>query len=119
MKELNVIVKFINFFLELSEKQRKLQERRQTSAIGKKSHVSDESISTASLESIIEGLKFKNVRKSTLSNYYSVWKTFNEFFIKLDRKPKAWEERIVLFAGHLIDKKDSSKQFKATSQQLN
>ena len=30
---------------------------------------------------------------------------FNDFFIKLDRKPNAWEDRVALFIAYLIDKK--------------
>ena len=32
-----------------------------------------------------------------------MWKLFNEFFIRLDRKPNNWEDRIILFAGYLVD----------------
>ena len=39
----------------------------------------------------------------------SVWKNFNEFFIRLDVKPATWEERIILFAGHLIGEKKQSQ----------
>ena len=35
-------------------------------------------------------------------------KKFNQFFIKLDRKPTTWEDRIILFAGYLIDEKKKS-----------
>ena len=41
-------------------------------------------------------------RQSTKKNYYTIWKSFNEFYLKLDRKPDTWEHRINLFAAHLI-----------------
>ena len=46
-------------------------------------------------------------------NYYRVWKLFNEFFIKLDLKPNTWEERIVLFVGHLIDTDHQSSMIRS------
>ena len=61
------------------------------------------------MSSIVEELKFGRFRKATRKNYYTIWKAFNEFFIKLDRKPETWEERLTLFVGFLIkDNKKSS-----------
>ena len=60
-------------------------------------------ISTSAVQEIVNRLKLARHRQSTKQIYYSVWKLFNEFFIKLDRKPHAWEDRIVLFIGYLID----------------
>ena len=37
-----------------------------------------------------------------MKNYYGIWKTFNQFIVRLDFKPTNWEDRITLFAGHLI-----------------
>ena len=34
-----------------------------------------------------------------------IFQNLNEFFIKLDDKPISWEKRLVLFVGHMIDKK--------------
>ena len=61
------------------------------------------SISTLAIEKIIDKLKNERHRNSTKKSYYGTWKKFNEFFIKLDRKPAEWEERIVLFAGYLVN----------------
>ena len=68
------------------------------------------SISTNEIEELIEQLKRQKHRSSTRKNYYSVWKTFNRFFIQLDRRPDSWEDRIVLFAAYLIqqDKKSTT-----------
>ena len=52
---------------------------------------------------IVDKLKGQRHRKTTRDNYYGIWKTFNEFFIKLDVKPKNWEDRITLFVAYLID----------------
>ena len=61
------------------------------------------SISTAHTKVIIDRLKSERVRNLTRRNYYCVWKDFNEFFIKLDVKPKTWEERMLLYAGFLVE----------------
>ena len=37
--------------------------------------------------------------------YHAAWVSFNDFFIKLDRKPESWEDRIALFVAYLIDRK--------------
>ena len=71
------------------------------------------SISSAAIQAIVDRLKVSRHRKSTGKIYYSVWRTFNEFFIKLDVKPLTWEERIVLFVGHLIDRKRQSATIKS------
>ena len=73
----------------------------------------DSSISTSGLQEIIERLKGESHRSSTRKNYYSVWKTFNEFFINLDEKPSAWEDRITLFIGFLINQKKKSTTVKS------
>ena len=60
------------------------------------------------MEGIIERLKNDRNRASTKTNYYSVWQSFNEFFIKLDRKPDSWEERLNLFVAYLVETKKKS-----------
>ena len=52
---------------------------------------------------IVEKLKVQGVRDSTKRIYYSVWKNFNQFFIKLDIKPPTWEERLTLYVAHLVN----------------
>ena len=42
-------------------------------------------------------------RRSTRQNYLSVWRSFNDFFLRLDRKPDCWEDRIILFVGYMVD----------------
>ena len=71
------------------------------------------SISTKNLENYVVKLKNNRNRNSTKKNYYSVWRTFNEFFIKLDRKPPTWEERLILFVGFLVSKQRKSTTIKS------
>ena len=52
---------------------------------------------------IIESLKTKRNRESTYKNYYSIWKAFNKFIIRLDRMPASWEERVSLYCAYLVD----------------
>ena len=49
----------------------------------------------------------------TRRNYYSVWRTFNQFFICLDRKPNSWEDRLVLFVGFLANQEKKSTTIKS------
>ena len=53
------------------------------------------------IEDIIEELRLHQHRSSTRMNYYCVWRKFNEFYVRLDKKPRAWEQRILLFAAHI------------------
>ena len=71
------------------------------------------SISTKNLEIYVTKLKNNRNRESTKRNYYTVWRTFNEFFIKLDRKPKSWEDRLILFVGYLISRNRKSSTIKS------
>ena len=52
-------------------------------------------------------------RDSTRNNYYAVWRSFNEFYIKLDVKPTSWEDRLILFIGHLIQRNLKSSTIKS------
>ena len=50
---------------------------------------------------------------STKANYYGVWKQFNKFFIKLDCKPKEWEECLTLYVAYLVDQTIKSSTIKS------
>ena len=62
---------------------------------------------------IINKLKNERNRSSTKANYYGIWRKFNEFFIRLDRKPDTWEERLVLFVGFLISQNRKSNTIRS------
>ena len=70
-------------------------------------------ISTKDITRIIEDLKHNQHRNSTKKNYYSVWKTFNEFFVRLDHKHTDWGDRLTLFVGHLITERCQSATMKS------
>ena len=65
-------------------------------------------ISTSSIEKIVNKLKFMKYRDSTRQNYYGIWKTFNKFFIRLDRKPIHWDHHLILFVAYLVNEKKKS-----------
>ena len=46
-------------------------------------------------------------------NYYTIWKLFNKFFLRLDKKPPTWGERLSLFVGYLIDSNKQSATVKS------
>ena len=56
----------------------------------------------------MDSLKNEQHRGSTKRNYQSVWRTFNQFLIRLDVKPTTWEDRLALFVGHLVSTKKQS-----------
>ena len=69
-------------------------------------------ISTKEIESIIDSLKNHHHRGSTKKSYSSVWKNFNEFFVKLDQKPRNREDHIALYVGYLINANKQSSMVK-------
>ena len=69
------------------------------------SRSSKSALSTKDIENIVDKLRFERNRDSTRKNYHTIWKIFNEFFIRLDRKPSNLENRLVLFTGYLIENK--------------
>ena len=71
------------------------------------------SISTAAVQAIVDKLKWEQHRSSTKRAYYSVWKTFNQFYVQLDVRPKIWEDRLTLFVAYLINKNRKSGTIKS------
>ena len=79
--------------------------KKKCSSTGTKGTLSSGSstISAKSMNLILESLKSKCQRKSTSKNYLGIWRRFNQFVIRLDRKPTLWEDRVSLFLAYLID----------------
>ena len=86
----------------------KTKKKRSTS-----SRSTDSTISAKDMERIVEKLKTQDVRETTKNNYYAIWKNFNKFFIRLDVKPTSWEDRIILFIGHLVNENRKSQTIKS------
>ena len=60
----------------------------------------------------MDRLKTQSRRRSTRKNYHGIWKSFNQFYLKLDERPDSWEERLTLFVGYLIHKEVKSNTIK-------
>ena len=63
---------------------------------------STSTISTSTVENIVEVLRTQRCRDSTKRTYYTIWKHFNKFFVRLDHKPENWEDRITLLVRFLF-----------------
>ena len=61
----------------------------------------------------MDNLKFQRHTDSTEKTYHKVWTIFNKFYIKLDVKPRSWEQQIILFMGFLVDSKLKSSTVKS------
>ena len=61
----------------------------------------------------MEKLKTQRYRDSTRQTYYRIWKLFAQFYLRLDHKPKYWEDRLTLFTAFLIEKKLKSSTVKS------
>ena len=89
-------------------------QRRQNSRMSSRSSTtSGSTISTDELHKIVDNLKSQRFKNSTKRNYYSVWTTFNQFFVKLDHRPDTWEERLTLFIGYLIEQNKKSQTLRS------
>ena len=62
---------------------------------------------------MIESLKSRSNRPTTLSNYHTIWNLFNSFLIRLDEMPNTWEERLCLYVGYCADRGLQSSMIKS------
>ena len=69
-------------------------------------------ISTEYMNLVLEKLKQAKNRDSTKAVYHNIWKNFNKFVFKLDKKPKAWEDRTALYCAFLADNGAQSSTIK-------
>ena len=81
--------------------------------LAKQSSDSTSTISTTEMEDIVEKISSQAHRKSTKQNYLLVWRSFNKFYLCLDKKPGNWEDRLILFVGYLIQNKRKSTTIKS------
>ena len=65
------------------------------------------------MQLVTEKLKGKRLRQSTSENYLAIWRLFNRFVLRLDKKPNLWEDRIILFCAHLVDNGNQSSTVKS------
>ena len=62
---------------------------------------------------LIDNLRDKGICESTRKNYHKIWIQFNKFLLRLDYKPKLWEDRVSLFVANLIECKCQSATVKS------
>ena len=80
----------------------------------KSSSKSDDSrISVHDMNNIVQKLMMRQHRDSTTKIYLSVWRQFNKFLVKLDARPKFWEDRTMLFIAYLVDRGFQSSTIKS------
>ena len=70
-------------------------------------------ISTLDMFNIVEQLKSQRHTNSTRKNYYAIWRQFNHFILRLDNKPRNWEDRLTLYIGYLINSNRQSAMVKS------
>lgn len=70
-----------------------------------RSSSNDSLISTEYFQKVLEELELKAVEDSTMEVYMVAWRAMNEFYCRLDNKPKPWEQRMSLFIAFMIKKR--------------
>ena len=65
------------------------------------------------MERILDNLRSKQNRESTAWNYYSIWKQFNNFIVKLDVRPGDWENQVALYCTYLVNEGRQSNTIKS------
>ena len=71
--------------------------------MGSSSTSSSLSISLNRIKLVLERLKCEKNRSSTKKNYLNIWHNFSNFVMKLDIKPKSWEEHTSMYCAYLVD----------------
>ena len=87
--------------------------KRTTNKRKRKAESKSSTISSSAIHNIVEKLRTKQHRSSPSENYFSIWRNFNNFFLRLDEKPGSWEERLILFVGYLVKQKRKSSTIKS------
>ena len=70
-------------------------------------------ISSDYMNLVLERAKCLKYRDSTKRIYQMVWRKFNKFLMRLDVKPKSWEERTSFFGAYLFDRGIQSSTLKS------
>ena len=60
-------------------------------------------ISMGSMERILQKLIANQNRSSTTRNYITIWRSFNNFLLKLEQIPNTWEQRVSFYATYLVE----------------
>ena len=65
------------------------------------------------MQLILERLKTQCHQSSRNCNYYLIWHKFNAFVLKLDVRPKSWEQRVSLYGAFLVNQGIQSSTLKS------
>ena len=93
--------------------QKKITNKKELRQLQDSDSSSSSSISTAEMFMFVDNFKSKRIRKTTRKNYYSVWRSFNNFYLKLDVKPNNWEDHLTLFVAYLIKSNHQSQTIRS------
>ena len=61
----------------------------------------------------MDKLQLQQRRSSTARNYFTIWRAFNNFLVRLDRLPKFWEDRVALYCMYLTEAGAQSQTIKS------
>ena len=62
---------------------------------------------------VIEKLKCTQTRRFTICSYHQIWNQFNSFVLRLDKKPKLWEDRTTLYCASLVENRVKSSTIRS------
>ena len=65
------------------------------------------------IRTVMEKLKNKQTRESTTANYLNIWRKFNNFVIRLDKRQTSWEDCVVLYGTYLVEMGTQSSTIKS------
>ena len=65
------------------------------------------------MQEVLDRLKYMKHRRSTADTYHRVWNSFNKFLIKLDDRPRLWEDKTQSFCAYLVDQGSQSSTVKS------
>lgn len=70
-----------------------------------RSSSNDSLISAEYFKMVLDELEVKAVEDSTMKVYMVAWHAINNFYCRLDNKPKPWQQRMALFIAFMIKKR--------------
>ena len=50
---------------------------------------------------------------TTVNNYLAIWRSFNKFLVRLDKRAKFWENKVTLFCTYLINRGSQASTVKS------
>ena len=63
----------------------------------------ESTLSAEYLTKLVERLRREKHKSTTRRTYHEAWVNFNDFLIRLDKWPDAWDDRLVLYVAEIMD----------------